>query len=32
MTVAYMMNRMDAGLVGDMRGFELLAAAFAAVS
>ena len=32
MTVAYMMNRMDAGLVGDIRGFELLAAAFAAVA
>jgi CubicO group peptidase (beta-lactamase class C family) len=32
MTVAYMMNRMDAGLVGDMRGFDLLAAAFAAIA
>jgi CubicO group peptidase (beta-lactamase class C family) len=32
MTVAYMMNRMEAGLVGDARGFDLLAAAFAAVS
>ncbi len=32
MTVAYMMNRMDAGLVGDTRGFDLVAAAFAAVS
>ncbi len=30
MTVAYMMNRMDAGLVGDTRGFELIAAAMTA--
>ncbi len=32
MTVTYMMNRMEAGLVGDMRGFDLIAAAFAAVA
>lgn len=32
LTVAYMMNRMEAGLVGDTRGFDLLAAAFAAVA
>ena len=31
-TMAYMMNRMEAGLVGDARGFDLLAAAFAAVA
>ena len=29
MTVAYMMNRMDAGLVGDTRGFDLIMAALA---
>jgi CubicO group peptidase (beta-lactamase class C family) len=32
MTVSYMMNRMDAGLVGDVRGFDLISAAFAAVA
>ncbi len=31
-TVTYMMNRMEAGLVGDMRGFELIIAALSAVS
>ena len=31
MTVAYMMNRMDAGLVGDMRGFGIVMAAFEGV-
>ena len=31
MTVAYMMNRMEAGLVGDTRGFDLISAAFAAL-
>ena len=30
MTFAYMMNRMEGGLVGDTRGFELLAAAMLA--
>lgn len=32
MTMAYMMNRMEAGLVGDTRGFDLIAAAFAVFS
>ncbi len=32
MTITYVMNRMEAGLVGDTRGFDLLAAAFAAVA
>ena len=32
MTVTYMMNRMEAGLVGDMRGFDLIGAAFAAIA
>ncbi|MCU1360118.1 MAG: putative lactone hydrolase [Ilumatobacteraceae bacterium] len=32
MTVTYMMNRMETGLVGDARGFDLLAAALAAVA
>ncbi len=32
MTVTYMMNRMEAGLVGDMRGFDLITAAFTAVA
>ena len=32
MTVTYMMNRMDAGLVGDTRGFALLLAAAEAVA
>lgn len=32
MTVTYMMNRMESGLVGDTRGFDLLMAAMAAVS
>jgi CubicO group peptidase (beta-lactamase class C family) len=31
MTIAYMMNRMDAGLVGDVRGENLVRAAYAAV-
>jgi CubicO group peptidase (beta-lactamase class C family) len=31
MTVAYMMNRMGEGLLGDTRGFDLVAAAMAAV-
>jgi CubicO group peptidase (beta-lactamase class C family) len=31
MTIAYMMNRMDAGLVGDTRGENLVRAAYAAV-
>ena len=31
MTVAYMMNRMDAGLVGDVRGESLVRAAYAAI-
>ena len=31
MTVAYMMNRMDEGLLGDPRGQDLVAAALAAV-
>jgi CubicO group peptidase (beta-lactamase class C family) len=30
MTLAYMMNRMEAGLVGDTRGFELIIAAMTA--
>jgi hypothetical protein len=30
MTVAYMMNRMDEGLLGDIRGQSLVAAALAA--
>ena len=30
MTLAYMMNRMEAGLVGDTRGFELILAAMTA--
>jgi CubicO group peptidase (beta-lactamase class C family) len=32
LTVCYVMNRMEAGLVGDLRGFNLLAAALAAVA
>lgn len=32
MTIAYMMNRMESGLVGDTRGFDLVMAARAAVS
>lgn len=32
MTITYMMNRMEAGLVGDERGFALIAAALAAVA
>ena len=32
MTVTYMMNRMEGGLVGDTRGFDLVAAAFAAIT
>lgn len=32
MTLTYMMNRMDSGLVGDTRGFDLIMAALAAVS
>ena len=32
MTVTYMMNRMEGGLVGDTRGFDLVAAAFAAIA
>lgn len=32
MTLTYMMNRMESGLVGDMRGFDLIMAALAAVS
>lgn len=32
MTVTYMMNRMESGLVGDTRGFDLIAAALAAVA
>lgn len=31
MTIAYMMNRMEAGLVGDNRGFDLIGAALLAV-
>jgi CubicO group peptidase (beta-lactamase class C family) len=31
MTIAYMMNRMDAGLVGDARGEALVRAAYAAI-
>jgi hypothetical protein len=31
MTFAYMMNRMEAGLVGDTRGFELIMAAMTAM-
>jgi CubicO group peptidase (beta-lactamase class C family) len=31
MTVAYMMNRMEEGLLGDARGFDLVSAAIAAV-
>ena len=31
MTVAYMMNKMEAGLVGDTRGFDLIAAAYGAL-
>ena len=31
MTITYMMNRMEAGLVGDTRGASLVNAAFAAV-
>ena len=31
MTISYMMNRMDAGLVGDVRGENLVRAAYAAV-
>jgi CubicO group peptidase (beta-lactamase class C family) len=31
MTVAYMMNRMEEGLLGDPRGFDLVSAAIAAV-
>jgi CubicO group peptidase (beta-lactamase class C family) len=31
MTIAYMMNRMDAGLVGDTRGERLVRAAYAAI-
>ena len=31
-TVTYMMNRMEGGLVGDVRGFELVIAALSAVS
>ncbi len=32
MTITYMMNRMEAGLVGDTRGFELIMAAMMAVA
>ena len=32
MTVTYVMNRMESGLVGDQRGADLLTAAIAAVS
>ncbi len=32
MTITYMMNRMEGGLVGDTRGFDLIMAAMAAVS
>ncbi|MEY4229274.1 MAG: hypothetical protein RLZZ362_123 [Actinomycetota bacterium] len=32
MTLTYMMNRMESGLVGDTRGFDLIMAALAAVS
>jgi hypothetical protein len=32
MTITYMMNRMESGLVGDTRGFDLIMAAMAAVS
>lgn len=32
MTITYMMNRMEAGLVGDTRGFELIMAAMLAVA
>ncbi len=32
MTIAYMMNRMEAGLVGDTRGFSLVLAAAAAMA
>lgn len=32
MTITYMMNRMEAGLVGDTRGFDLILAAMGAVS
>ncbi len=32
MTITYMMNRMEAGLVGDTRGFELIMAAMAAAA
>ena len=32
MTVTYMMNRMEGGLVGDTRGYDLVAAAFAAIT
>jgi hypothetical protein len=31
-TITYMMNRMEAGLVGDTRGFDLVFAALTAVS
>ena len=31
MTISYMMNRMEAGLVGDFRGDALIRAAYAAV-
>jgi hypothetical protein len=31
MTIAYMMNRMEAGLVGDNRGLDLIGAALLAV-
>jgi hypothetical protein len=30
-TIAYMMNRMETGLVGDERGLGLIAAALAAI-
>jgi CubicO group peptidase (beta-lactamase class C family) len=32
MTITYMMNRMEGGLVGDTRGFDLIMAAMAAVA
>ena len=32
MTVAYVMNRMDEGLLGDARGHSIVAAALAAVA
>ncbi len=32
LTVAYVMNRMESGLVGDIRGFSVVLAAAAAVA